>query len=79
MYTAARTSEIFAKYFGDTRGERFVLTNTTRTKQGTVIERYQEYLGNYKVEGGTYALMYDKSGNATFMNGNAYHSDAVVS
>lgn len=78
-YAATQAGEIFSKYFGQAAGERFELSSTTKTKHGTVVERYQEYLGNYKVEGGTYSIMYDREGKATFLNGNGYHTDAIKS
>lgn len=74
-YTQANISDFFAKNFG--KGERFVLQQTTRTKQGTTIERYQEYYGNERIEGGVYAVMYNKSGTAAFVNGNGYNADAI--
>ncbi|MBX2907560.1 MAG: Ig-like domain-containing protein [Taibaiella sp.] len=78
-YRAGQGKGIIEQHFGKDQGVRFDLLKTTNTKQGTIIEKYQEYIDNFKVEGATYAIIYDRAGNASFLNGNAYHTVAITS
>ncbi len=57
----------------DEQSTKVVLNNTTTTKHGTSVERYDEYYNNIKIEQAGYTVLYNRGEKAVFMNGNYYN------